>query len=154
MQAPSWALPLLPRDTASIVPSLPWTPSPDSYEENTTAPAPDSTDRRSSVSLQTSCCFFPSDEGFVPLLILPSPPEKAEDKRGDKPATLLPLIRRVHGVEEAVFRKVLEGFWISYLHTHSVDPDCCVIYPNVSPCAAQQSAFTIRSHSSCIHSRT
>lgn len=70
--------------------------------------------------LQTHCCFFSSTEGFIPLLVFLFPPKKAENKMRDKPATLPPLIRKVKGVGEVVFRNVSEGCWISLPQTHSV----------------------------------
>lgn len=60
-----------------------------------------------------------SAEEFGPLLLLSPPPEKAENERGDKSATLLSIIRRVQRVEEDAFKNTPEGFWISHPHPHS-----------------------------------
>lgn len=55
-----------------------------------------------------------------------------------------------------MFRNIPEGFGISRPHTHSAGGSrlLCAIYPDLSPCSARQSPFTMRSHNSYTHSST
>lgn len=87
----------------------------------------------------------------------PSPPEKQRIKT-EMSATWLPLIRRVQGVGEAVNRNPKHFGHLTCIPLQLAGSQpaggsrlLCVIYPNLSPRAAQQSPFIMRSHSSYTH---